>query len=222
MSRRGLVQLPIGRTTVSGWMDDRDAVSYSWSPLLTSTASVKNWEEFNTHPWCLFLWSWGSVDPVLRIIWSSLKIVDSGHQDPQIRVRTAPEPSCFPLTACGGAHTGFRRGDECCLTCQPPMRHTPPQKKVLGTTHLGTGAGSTSTPTPDLSRAYAVSKHWFTAQHHERSAHAAQSTGDHLAEHTRTPRPPNFHGTSSTQELCVESCARDSCAVRVNRNRKYR
>jgi len=40
-SRQGLGQLPIGRTTLSGWIDGWGTVSHSWSPFLTSTASAK-------------------------------------------------------------------------------------------------------------------------------------------------------------------------------------
>jgi len=40
-SRRGLGQLPIGQSTLSGWVDGWDAVSHCWSPLLTSTGSAK-------------------------------------------------------------------------------------------------------------------------------------------------------------------------------------
>jgi len=40
-SRQSLGQLPIGRTTLSGWMDGWETVSHSWSPLVTSTASAK-------------------------------------------------------------------------------------------------------------------------------------------------------------------------------------
>jgi len=40
-SRPGLVQLPIDRCIISGWMDGWDTVSHSWSPFLTSTGSAK-------------------------------------------------------------------------------------------------------------------------------------------------------------------------------------